>query len=257
MLLTLLGATGIVPLRAQVTPVSDARLDTRRAQATRAELQTNLLQIDSILGSPGYSSRIREAKRREAGLIRQRLIDGDLLVGDQLVLTVVGESGLTDTFTVSSGQVLILPGVTEIPLRGVLRSEAQEHLTRELGKVLRNPSIRVEALIRLSILGAVGRQGFYQIPADLLVSDAIMAAGGPGPSADPNKTIVRRGGTVLLAQEEVREAIVRGNTLDQLNLRAGDEIVVDQKQVQRNRTVTLLTLTTLLTTTIYFLTLAF
>lgn len=242
---------------AQTPPVSDARLDTRRAQATRAELQATLLQIDSILASPGYSGRIRDAKRREAALIKQRLADGDLLVGDQLVLMVVGEPALSDTFNISSGQVLILPGVAEIPLRGVLRSEAQGYLTRELGKMLRDPSVRVESLIRLSVLGAVGRQGFYQIPADVLVSDAIMAAGGPIGSADPNKTIIRRGGTTLLAKEEVRDAIVRGSTLDQLNLRAGDEIVVDAKQVQRGRSITLLTVTTLLTTTIYFATMIF
>src|SRR5512141_2697632 len=82
-------------LQAQTPPVQESRLDTRRAQATRVELQASLAQIDSILGSPRYSSRIRDAKKREATLIRDRLTEGDIQVGDQLVLTVQGETQFT------------------------------------------------------------------------------------------------------------------------------------------------------------------
>jgi hypothetical protein len=60
--------------------------------------------------------------------------------------------------------------------------------------------------------------------------------------------VIRRSGKVLYAQEDVREALVRGTTLDQLNLRAGDEVVVDIKQVQRNSTISILTVVGLLTT---------
>ena len=243
-----------VTLAAQTPPVTEARLDTRRAQATRVELEASLLQIDSILGSPGYSSRIRDAKRREATLIRQLLTEGDLLVGDQVVITVINETTLSGTFQIGAGQVLSIPGLPEIPLRGVLRSEAEDHLRRELGKYVRDPAVRVQTNVRLAILGAVGKQGFYQVPADLLISDAIMAAGGPGSSTDPNRTEVKRAGTVILTQEQVQDALIRGTTLDQLNLRAGDELHVDAKQVQRRSTISILTVVGLLTTTIYMVT---
>jgi protein involved in polysaccharide export with SLBB domain len=139
-------------------------------------------------------------------------------------------------------------------LRGILRSEAQDYITEELKRYVRDPSVRVQTLIRMGILGAVGKQGFYQVPADVLVSDAIMIAGGPAGNADPNRTVIRRGGNVILTEEDVRGAIVNGATLDQLNLRAGDEISVDPKIIQRSKTITILTVTTLLTTTLYFLT---
>jgi len=253
--LAAVGVFPIAPLFAQATPgVVESRLDMRRAQATRAELEASLLQIDSILNSPGYSRRIREAKQREATLIRERLIAGDLQVGDQIALVVQGEQQFTDTFTVGPGRVISLPGLPDIELEGILRSEAQTYLTEQLSRFMRDPSVRVQALIRMAILGAVGRQGFYQIPAELLVSDAIMVAGGPGGSADPSKTVVRRGGTVLLTESEVEEAMTRGTTLDQLNLRAGDAIVVDEKQVQGSRTVTILTVTSILTTLLFAIT---
>jgi len=252
--LVLAGVALPVTLAAQTPPVTEARLDTRRAQATRTELQASLLQIDSILGSPGYSSRIRDAKRREATLIRQRLTEGDLLVGDQVVITVINETTLSGTFQIGAGQVLSIPGLPEIMLRGVLRSEAEDHLGRELGKYVRDPAVRVQTNVRLAILGAVGKQGFYQVPADLLISDAIMAAGGPGSSTDPNRTEVKRAGTVILTQEQVQDALIRGTTLDQLNLRAGDELHVDAKQVQRRSTINVLTILGLMTTTVYMVT---
>jgi protein involved in polysaccharide export with SLBB domain len=232
--------TGPVSLLAQTPPVQESRLDTRRAQADRLELQASLIQIDSVLNSPGYSSRIRDAKKREGVLIRDRLAEGDLQVGDQIILTVQNEAPFTGTFTVGAGRTLSLPGVPDIPLRGILRSEAQDYLTNQLRNYVRDPSVRVQALIRMSILGAITKQGFYQVPADLLVSDAIMVAGGPLGNADPNRTKVSRAGNVILQEEEIKAAIIAGRTLDQLNLRAGDEIMVDEKVVARKGTISVL-----------------
>lgn len=228
----------------------EARLDLRRAQASRTELESNLLQIDSVLGSPGYSGRIREAKRREKTLIQQRLVEGDLQVGDAIALTVLGEETLTGSFAIGAGQILALPGLEPIPMRGVLRSEAEAHLTEQLRRYLRDPSVRVQTSIRLSILGAIGKQGFYQIPADLMISDAIMAAGGPAGGADPNRTVVRRAGTLLLSEEDVAAAFVRGATLDQLNLRAGDEITVDTRLTRRS-TFSVLSLVSMLSSALF------
>jgi hypothetical protein len=40
--------------------------------------------------------------------------------------------------------------------------------------------------------------------------------------------VVRRVGDVVVAKEDFPDVLVAGRTLDQLNLRAGDEIVVDE-----------------------------
>jgi len=225
---TLLLGLPAVPATAQTPPVTEARLDTRRAQASRRELEASLAQIDTILKSPGYSSRIREAKRREAALIRDRLTEGDLQVGDQIALSVLNEEAFTGTFLILAGRVLALPGLPGIPLRGVLRSEAEQYLTEQLGKYVRNPSVKVTTSIRLAVLGSVSKQGFYQVPADVLISDAIMVAGGPIGEANPNKSRILRSENEILSREEVAQAIVQGATLDQLNLRAGDQIFVDE-----------------------------
>ena len=82
-------------------------------------------------------------------------------------------------------------------------------------------------LIRLSIEGAVGRPGFYSAPADALVTDVIMIAGGPGQQADLQKIKIERGSDDTVWEgEELQAAIIQGRTLDQLSIQAGDRIVV-------------------------------
>jgi hypothetical protein len=204
--------------------------DARRAQATRSELQASLVELEKYAASSGYSSRLRGEKSREAAMIRARLEEGDLQVGDHIEINVVGQQAFSDTFVIASGRVLSLPGLPDIPLQGVLRSEAQEYLTKQLSRYIREPQVRVRTKIRLNVFGSVGRPGYYQVPADVRADDAIMQAGGPAPEADPKKIFVRRGTTEIWSQEALLEAMRQGLTLDQLNLRAGDELVLDPQK---------------------------
>lgn len=201
-----------------------------RAQATRAELEASLIELEKYAASSGYSSRLRNEKAREAAMIKTRLTDGDLQVGDQIDIQVIGQPAYSDSFMVASGRVLTLPGLPDIPLKGVLRSEAREYLTAQLARYIKDPQVRVSTKIRLSVFGAVGRPGFYQIPADVLATDAIMVAGGPAPDVDLAKVFVRRGTTAIWPSDVLQEAMRRGLTLDQLNLQAGDELVVDPRK---------------------------
>jgi len=202
----------------------------KRAEATRAELQASLAELEQYSASSGYSGRLRAEKRREADLIRVRLTEGDLQVGDLIELAVVGATELTGQFPVISGRVISLPGLPEIGLKGVLRSEARDYLAAQIGKYLKDPQVRVRTMIRLSVLGSVGKPGFYQIAADMLASDAFMTAGGPIGGADPNKAFVRRGTEEIWPKEAFRDALQQGLTVDQLNLRAGDELYLDPQK---------------------------
>ena len=72
----------------------------------------------------------------------------------------------------------------------------------------------------------------------MLVSDAIMTAGGPTATADVERSVIRRSGKELLDQKAARAAIASGRTLDQLSVRAGDEIVVGRRR-ERNMATTI------------------
>lgn len=193
---------------------------------SRTQIESAITEAQKIINSPGYSARIKQVKRQEVALLKNRLEDGDLQPGDQIYLAVEGEQTLTNTFTVSGNRSLTLPGVSDVSLRGVLRSELEQYLTDELKKYLRNPVVHVRTTVRVSILGSVGKPGFYQVESEKMIGDAIMLAGGPGAGVDPAKTRVERSGTVILDRDAFTVALNEGKTLDQMNLRAGDEIVV-------------------------------
>ena len=206
----------------------------RRPQATRAELESTLVEIEKITG-PGsvYSDEIKRQKQLEAALIRQRLQEGDIQVGDQLQITLSvptspGAAPINGPFTIGPNQLLTLPEIPPIPMRGVLRSEVKAYLTEYLSRLFRDQTVQVVSTIRLTIVGGVGKPGFYQLPAETPLPDAIMAAGGPGDEKALQESIIRRSNEEIVGEDEVAAAIRDGLTLDQLNLRAGDELVVGQ-----------------------------
>ncbi|HET8625483.1 MAG TPA: polysaccharide biosynthesis/export family protein [Gemmatimonadales bacterium] len=211
----------------QARPDSIAKLDTiaradtvgrpARAMATRAELQDILA---------GKSGRVTDELQRQ---VKERLEKGDLQPGDRVALRVIGEQTLMDTFTVTPERTIELPSLPPVPVSGVLRSELRGYLTKQLGRYIRNPDLQAAALVRVSMMGAVGRPGFYNLPADVLVTDAIMAAGGPSTTADIDRATILRGGVPVATKEQVAAALQSGESLDQMNVQSGDEIVVGTK----------------------------
>jgi protein involved in polysaccharide export with SLBB domain len=182
--------------------------------ATRAQLQETLSRL------------ARQAQSPEAMLIRARLDSGDFRVGDRILLQVEGEKALSDTFAVAPGTVLGLPTIGAVPLGGVLRSELQPRVEQYLARYFRDPVVHVRPLMRLLVEGDVVRPGFYAVAPDLPLADVITAAGGLTQRAKVTKTRVEREGVEIWGGGALQQALARGYSLDQLNLRAGDRVFV-------------------------------
>lgn len=205
---------------------------TRDVYATRAELEDLLSVFNGAAESPAYSDSLRARAQSEARSIRTRLDQGDFQVGDRVAMSVEGtgalEQSLSDTFVVRDARLLQLPTIGSVQLTGVLRAELEQHMRQYVERYIREPSLHVRSLIRISIDGAVGRPGFYSVPTDALLTDALMFAGGPVARARINEIEVDRGGRRMLGGQVMQEAIREGRTIDQLDLRAGDRILVPQ-----------------------------
>jgi protein involved in polysaccharide export with SLBB domain len=197
---------------------SPSSLLTSRAELTVAAEQAELA------AASGGAARTRNALL--AASIRQRLRDGDFQPGDRVVLTVASQATHTDTLVVRAGRILELPGKITLPLSGVLRSELEGRVTTEVLKYVKAQQITVTPLTRIGVLGEVARPGYFALPSDVPLTDAIMAAGGPTITADVERTIVRRGSREYRNTDETRLAVSRGMTIDQFGLSAGDELVV-------------------------------
>src|SRR5258706_2084100 len=197
-----------------------------RGAATSGDAQNTL--------GPGATRQALEARAvtadaREAAAIRTRLARGDFRVGDRILLTVEGEKELSDTFTVGLGGQLTLPVIGNVPLEGVLRSELQDYLTHRLAQNLRDPDVRTRAFVRLSIQGAVTHPGYYGVPADAPLSDALMAAGGTMPEANLKRLRLDRDGKPVWEGKALQQAIAEGRTLDGAGLVAGDQVIVPKR----------------------------
>jgi hypothetical protein len=165
-----------------------------------------------------------------AFLVRYRLEQGDFREGDRVVVKVQGTGGFSDTLVVRTGDVLPIPQMGELPLTGVLRSEINDRLKAHVAKYLRDPVVQAIPLVRLGVLGSVGRPGFYYTAADLPLSDVLMEAGGPTADADVGKISIKRKGQEIIDPENSSVALSRGMSLDTMHLQAGDEIDVGRKR---------------------------
>jgi hypothetical protein len=209
---------------------AQATIGEMRRQATRAELERAAKAAESAsLQAP--DEKTREKLRADAAAIRMRLSNGDFIPGDRINLIVAGDSVLTDTFTVRGDRMLPLPNIPAISLHGVLDSELEPHLTKELLRYIKTVQLDATPLVRISLLG-FPQSNFYTIPVDQSITDVIAAAGGWGSvtAVAPEKAVVRRAGKVIIDAKATAEAVRQGKTVGDMALRDGDELYVPDRQ---------------------------
>jgi len=186
-----------------------------RREATRTELEAQARQADSL------------GRTQDAFALHTRLRDGDFDVGDRILVQYEG-LGLKgrDTLVVTEGRLVRLGyDLGDMSLLGVLRSELGDSISKRVARYYRDEVVHVTPLLRLSVLGAVGRPGVYYLPTDAPLSD-LLAQGSRDVNADPENMVIRRGEVVLWAKNDVQSALQDGLTLQQLNLEPGDELLV-------------------------------
>jgi len=215
--------TSVPGIKAECQTLPPAGLLSSRAELTAAAREA---EVAAVTGDPGK----RTENAMVAAAIRQRLRDGDLQVGDRVVVSFISDAVHRDTVIVRSGRVLELTGIAVVPVAGVLRSELKERISTEVLKYVRAQRIEVTPLMRVGVLGAVARPGYFAFPSDILLTDAIMGAGGPTGVAAVERSIVRRRDQQFRSAGQTSDAIARGLTLDQFGLAAGDELVVGERR---------------------------
>ena len=164
-----------------------------------------------------------------AGQTATRAVQGDFEPGDQILLEVEGDSQFTHIFSVGPGPALTLPVIGAIPLGGVRRANVEAYLAEQLAKYMKHPVVHAKVLVRLGVLGEVEHPGYYAVPAGAVVSDALMAAGGPTKDARFTGARIEREGKGLYEGNAFQDAFARGMTIEGLGLRTGDRIVVPRR----------------------------
>ena len=167
----------------------------------------------------------------EAAAIRERLKVGDFYPGDRLVVDLFGgEEPFRDTVSVRTGQKVQLATLPAFSLEGVLRSEADSALAAQARRFIQRPVVRTQPLVRLLVTGAVNRPGFVTVRGDAAVSDVVSGAGGLTNLSRLAKSKVKRGTATLVEKDSLSLVFRSGMTLDQADIRAGDELAIDEKK---------------------------
>src|SRR2546429_1301962 len=164
-----------------------------------------------------------------AGQSAKQAPQSDFELGDQILLEVEGDSQFTHVFNVGPGPALTLPVIGAIPLSGVRRANVEAYLGQQLAKYMKNPVVRAKVLVRLGVLGEVEHPGYYAVAAGAVVSDALMAAGGPTKDAKFTAARIEREGKGLYEGNAFQDAFARGMTIEGLGLRTGDRIIVPRR----------------------------
>src|SRR5262249_41438527 len=136
--------------------------------------------------------------------------DGGFQVGDRILLVVEGDSILSDTLTVHPGPTVMLPVIGALPLQGVKRTQIEPYMRDRLGHYLKNPTVHAKALVRLAIEGEVAHPGFYAVPTDVVLSDALMSAGGLTTEAKMSEMKIDRAGRDLFEGNRLQYAVAQG-----------------------------------------------
>src|SRR2546425_97454 len=239
-------AVGLLALSSFASGVAQTAANAASAQhltQSRADLEALLRRLVGMAETRRYDQGVSpEFVRAETTYIRRRLEEGDFHAGDRILVVVemaqastpasvaaigkTSEQQLSDTFTVGSLQEVTLPVVGVVSLRGVLRTELELRLTDEIARYIRDPVVRARALVGLTVSGELARPGYYSVPADAVIPAVLMAAGGTTHEAKLNKLKIQRNGKTIWEGDALRQAMAAGSTVDDLELRPGDAIVV-------------------------------
>jgi len=219
----------------------------------RGVLESRAARAESSATSYPSADGTREARRAEASALRARLLEGDFHPGDRITLWINGEPSLSNTFTVRAGNVLEIPSLPPISLRGVLRSELRDVLLTEIRRYIKEPEIQVTTLVNVTILGAVGRPGFYAVAPDAPITDILMTAGGPSANADLTRSHVVRNGADIVDEKGLRLQLEANKTIDEIGIQSGDQVVIGDRPHRWQTTSSVLGVFALLVPTVVLL----
>lgn len=181
----------------------------------------------------------------QAAAIRARLREGDFRVGDKIAIRSESSINLppgmaeaiNTTHTLREGKTLRLPNMPELSLDGVLRAELDSVVNAHLARTLRSVRVYAEPTLQALLSGPVANPGYHPVQPDMLVTDVIMRVGSPQGNADLRRSVVKRDGREIVSRDSLQAAIRNGATLDRLDFRSGDELVVGEKSTRNWMTI--------------------
>lgn len=158
-----------------------------------------------------------------AGRAAAQQQEATLRPGDAIRVEIWREGDLSGEFPVAVDGTVTLPLLGRKRLVDIPLPQVRDTLTALYQVHLRNPSINVTPIRRVSVLGEVQRPGLYGADPTLSLAGVVALAGGATPEGNLNRIRIVREGAVY------REKVGAGETLSGADIRSGDQIVVEER----------------------------
>ena len=193
---------------------------------TRYRIPLLRLTIVAAALSTAYSSR---AHAQESPLSAHAPKSVVLRPGDQVRLKVWREPDLSGDFVINEDGVVVFPKIGRVDVRQISTDSLKAMLISRYAESLRNPSVEVTVLRRVTVLGSVRNPGLYYVDPTTTVADALAMAGGVSADGKQNDFELLRDGRRL------RVDLSGDSRLGDSPLQAGDQLRVPERSwVSRN-----------------------
>lgn len=138
--------------------------------------------------------------------------------GDQVRITVYGQTSLTNVYSVDQAGAVAFPLIGSVKAKGRTPKQLEADISGKLREgYLRNPDVSVEvAQYRpIFVMGEVGASGQYSYVPGMTVQKAIAVAGGFSPRAAQGTVDVTRefNGKVMTAHVSTSDPVLPGDTI--------------------------------------------
>jgi len=146
-----------------------------------------------------------------------------LAAGDDVVVIVFREKELSGRSFVDERNQIALPRLGLLDVSALTTDMLRDTIRARYSTFLRDPSVDVRALRRVSVNGSVLKPDVYFVDPSMLLRDVVARAGGVTPDGDLKKVSVVRDGAVT-AYPNWSES-----SEGQTPLRSGDEVLVGRR----------------------------
>lgn len=146
-----------------------------------------------------------------------------LEAGDVLEVTIWREDDLSGEFLVDETGSVTLPLLGRHEVTGKALAAVRDELIEGYRRHLNNPSITILPLRRVYVLGEVNKPGLYKLDPTVTLAGAVAMAEGATENGELSRIRVIRDGEAVQARPQP------GQKLDDIDIRSGDQIFVEEK----------------------------
>jgi len=206
-------------------------------QPSGAVAQTTPSEVAGKDGAAAFTT----APAHAGGHAMSNIVTDAYTIGaeDVLEITVWRNTDLSKTVQVRPDGKFSLPVIRDVVAVGKTPSQLADEITRKLKEYVQNPvvaiSVREVNSYNIFVLGEVVRPGKYPLKSKTTLLQGVTIAGGFTPVAARNQIVIFRfgenGSTMQTVTSSYDDIVLRGGITGNLELRAGDTIVVPSESM--------------------------